>query len=248
MAHGTAESTVPIAFQRPSDTEGKDIAVYTPGYKDIAFTGGPGTTPDPVLVACGATSISGYGIVLGADGKCWLDRNLGASRVATSYNDSSAYGDLYQWGRGNDGHQSRTSSVVAGPVGTNTPGSSFITVADSSPWDWRNPQQTLWSGINGTNNPCPTGFRLPTRPEWSTLLTSSGITNYVTAYNSSLKLTESGHRNYNNASLHDLGTLGYYWSSSYSGVNAYYMAFGSLAYPSFNGYRSYGFSVRCIKN
>ncbi|WP_372934176.1 hypothetical protein, partial [Mariniphaga sediminis] len=35
-------------------------------------------------------------------GKTWMDRNLGASQVATSSTDIAAYGDLYQWGRAAD--------------------------------------------------------------------------------------------------------------------------------------------------
>jgi uncharacterized protein (TIGR02145 family) len=39
-------------------------------------------------------------------GRIWLDRNLGATKVADSHNDvKAAYGYLYQWGRRNDGHQ-----------------------------------------------------------------------------------------------------------------------------------------------
>jgi hypothetical protein len=41
-------------------------------------------------------------------GRVWLDRNLGATQVATSFDDSAAYGDLYQWGRAKDGHEDRT--------------------------------------------------------------------------------------------------------------------------------------------
>lgn len=34
------------------------------------------------------------------------------------------------------------------------------------PYDWRNPKNdNLWHGVSGTNNPCPTGFRLPTERE-----------------------------------------------------------------------------------
>jgi prepilin-type N-terminal cleavage/methylation domain-containing protein len=49
MAHGTAEKTVPVAFQRPSAPTSNDIAVYTPGYASIAFTGGPGTVVPLVI-------------------------------------------------------------------------------------------------------------------------------------------------------------------------------------------------------
>lgn len=44
-------------------------------------------------------------------GHTWMDRNLGASRAATSSTDTEAYGDLYQWGRAADGHQKRTSGT-----------------------------------------------------------------------------------------------------------------------------------------
>ena len=46
--------------------------------------------------------------------KIWLDRNLGATQVATSFNDAASYGDLYQWGRSADGHQLRTSTIYDG--------------------------------------------------------------------------------------------------------------------------------------
>jgi hypothetical protein len=43
----------------------------------------------------------------------WLDRNLGATQVATSLNDSDAYGDLYQWGRAKDGHEKSSTTTIA---------------------------------------------------------------------------------------------------------------------------------------
>ena len=52
-----------------------------------------GNTPSPF--ECGDTitfvyrgSNATYGTVVGANGRCWLDRNLGASRVANSKTDS----------------------------------------------------------------------------------------------------------------------------------------------------------------
>jgi hypothetical protein len=36
-----------------------------------------------------------------------------------------------------------------------------------TPFNWLSTQDnTLWQGVNGTNNPCPTGYRLPTSAEW----------------------------------------------------------------------------------
>ena len=102
-----------------------------------------------------------------ATGKTWMDRNLGASQVATSSTDEDAYGDLYQWGRAADGHQVRTSGTTTTLSNSDTPGHSNFILAPITPYDWRSPQNdNLWQGVSGTNNPCPSGFRLPTLAEW----------------------------------------------------------------------------------
>ena len=51
-----------------------------------------------------------------------MDRNLGASQVATSSDDAASYGDLYQWGRGTDGHQIRTSATTTTLSSADVPG------------------------------------------------------------------------------------------------------------------------------
>ena len=92
-----------------------------------------------------------------------MDRNLGANQVATSSTDANAYGDLYQWGRGNDGHQCRNSSTTSTLSSSDTPPNSNFILSPNAPYDWRTTQNNnLWQGVNGTNNPCPTGFRIPT--------------------------------------------------------------------------------------
>ncbi|GAB1416194.1 hypothetical protein MASR2M117_16000 [Paludibacter sp.] len=96
-------------------------------------------------------------------GKVWMDRNLGASQVATSYNYAASYGDLYQWGRGTDGHEKRTSATTNTLNNTDNPGHGSFIISDSPPYDWQNTQNyNLWQGVNGINNPCPTGYRVPT--------------------------------------------------------------------------------------
>ncbi len=203
-----------------------------------------------------------YGIVIGPEtpARKWLDRNLGATRVATSFDDYQAYGSLFQWGRAADGHQliTHTTATAATPVNGNTsslassdtPGDNLFIKAPSSPYDWRSPQNNnLWQGVNGVNNPCPTGFRLPTNTEQGALITAAGITNSATAYSSSLKLTVGGVRNSSDASLANLGTFGYYWSSSVSVANALYFYFNASAvHPAYAGIRASGYSVRCVKD
>ncbi|MBE8189724.1 MAG: hypothetical protein HAW58_02385 [Candidatus Thioglobus sp.] len=46
----------------------------------------------------------------GGRDRVWMDRNLGAQRVARSSTDADAFGYLYQWGRAADGHQQRNSN------------------------------------------------------------------------------------------------------------------------------------------
>jgi len=158
-----------------------------------------------------------YGATSTADGRVWLDRNLGATRAATASNDSQAYGWSFQWGRGADGHQYLTSLTTATLSGANTPGhANFIT----SSGDWRNPRNdSLWQGLAGINNPCPPGFRIPTGPEWTTFFTSSSVTNLGTAYSSALKMVGSGLREYSSGVQNYVGN-GYYWSSTISGSSA----------------------------
>ena len=80
-------------------------------------------------------------VVNSTTGKTWMDRNLGASQVATSSTDAAAYGDLYQWGRGADGHQIRTSGTTATLSSTDQPGNGNFILAPNSPYDWRSPQK-----------------------------------------------------------------------------------------------------------
>jgi uncharacterized protein (TIGR02145 family) len=212
----------------------------------------------PILGADGLT----YGIVMGPEAtpKKWLDRNMGATRVATSFDDYQSYGNLYQWGRGADGHQliTHTTATAATPVNGNTstlatsdtPGDNLFIKQLSSPYDWRNPKNdNLWQGVNGTNNVCPAGFRLPTNTEQGALVTAAGITNSATAYSSSLKLTAAGYRDFSDASLNYLGVGGYYWSSSVSGTNALYLLFyASSVNPANVSNRAGGLTVRCLKD
>jgi uncharacterized protein (TIGR02145 family) len=125
-------------------------------------------------------------------GKIWMDRNLGATRAATSSTDADAYGHLYQWGRASDGHQVRTSPTTSVLSSSDTPGhGSFILVAN--PYDWRSPQNTnLWQEVNGTNNPCPNGYRLPTEAEWNAERASWSSNNSAGAFASPLKLPVAG--------------------------------------------------------
>ncbi|MCF8298849.1 MAG: fibrobacter succinogenes major paralogous domain-containing protein [Saprospiraceae bacterium] len=182
-------------------------------------------------------------------GKIWMDRNLGATQVATSNNDAASYGDLYQWGRGSDGHQIRTSGTTSTLSSTDVPGhANFITV-NSGNYDWRSPQNNnLWQGVYGVNNPCPTAYRLPTETEWTAEKATWSSNNAAGAYASLLKLPVAGSRDYSGGSLNGVGSNGYYWSSTVVGASSRFLYFTSGAAFMGSYFRAYGYSVRCIKD
>ena len=201
-----------------------------------------------------ATTTLYYGTVLAADGNCWLDRNLGATEVANSSADYNAYGSLFQWGRGADGHQlviwtASDSGTLVYPAtttlsSTDNPGFNDFIIGSN---DWRSPDNNnLWQGVNGVNNPCPVGFAVPTRVQWQALLIAEGITSPATGYNSSLKLTTTGYITTPNGVFNPPAPNLYYWSRTIA-INA------ALVYVVDNGsllalYRGSGFPVRCIQN
>jgi uncharacterized protein (TIGR02145 family) len=193
--------------------------------------------------------------------KIWMDRNLGATRVATSSTDYLAYGSLYQWGRGSDGHEliTWTSGTTGASVnGTTTttlsstdrPGNGNFITTNSVNYDWRSPKNdNLWQGVAGVNNPCPTGYRIPTEAEWDAEnLSWNSNNNAAGAFASPLKLPMAGRRR-NDGSFQDVGTYGYYWSSTVSSSSVLSLYFNSsTASTIYSWYRGYGNSVRCIKD
>jgi len=182
-------------------------------------------------------------------GKTWMDRNLGATQVATSSTDAASYGDLYQWGRRADGHQCRTPAATSTLSSIDQPTHGDFIIAPNAPYDWRSPQNTnLWQGVNGINNPCPSGYRIPTEPELEAERSSWSSNNSAGAFASPLKLPVAGLRNNSNGSLGVVGAFGHNWSSTVSGTGSRYLYFGSSD-AEMNGYdRALGFSVRCIKD
>ena len=183
-------------------------------------------------------------------GEIWMDRNLGASQVATSSTDATAYGDLYQWGRLTDGHEDRGSGTTTTLSSTDDPGHGNFILVTSTPYDWRSPQNdNLWQGVSGINNPCPGGFRLPTDVEWDAeRLSWAPNNNAAGAYGSSLKLTVGGYRGRSNGLLYGIGNSGSYWSGTISGSFARVLYFNSSNATINNTGRANGMSVRCIKD
>lgn len=178
-----------------------------------------------------------------------MDRNLGAAQVATSATDEAAYGDYFQWGRGRDGHQKAASTTTTTQSPGDNPGhNQFI----SGSADWRaTHNDSLWQGVDGVNNPCPAGFRVPTSLELDTERLSWGSNDTGGAFASPLRLVLAGYRDKNaGAALGNLDTVAHYWSSTVNSIKANVLYFDSNSDSGtiYGNFRAYGFSVRCIKD
>ncbi|MBE8190466.1 MAG: hypothetical protein HAW58_06425, partial [Candidatus Thioglobus sp.] len=185
----------------------------------------------------------------------WMDRNLGAERVATSAADADGFGGLYQFGRPTDGHQLRNSGKTATRASNISPNhADFIT--KSTVGDWLAAgvdnngaiRAAIWSSTDGSGI-CPTGFRVPLIAEleaeaaaWTPQDDPAG------AFNSSLKLPTAGFR------LHSGSVIPrfVYKSASIEPVQNTFNLI-SLYYSNPDIERSasafnYGQAVRCIQN
>jgi prepilin-type N-terminal cleavage/methylation domain-containing protein/uncharacterized protein (TIGR02145 family) len=191
-----------------------------------------------------------YGTVLNSTTtRCWLDRNLGATQVAMSDSDVDSYGNLFQWGRLDDGHQNRASLTTSTLATTDFPGHSSFILRASYPFNWRNPQNNdLWQGLNGINNPCPSGFRVPTATEWISEISSWSAGNRLAAFASPLKLVGAGQRSATNGAISATFTNGFYWSSTLDNDYSLFLDLYTSGAQMNSGPMGAGYSVRCIKD
>jgi uncharacterized protein (TIGR02145 family) len=201
-----------------------------------------------------------YGTVTTATGKVWIDRNLGASRVATSVTDASAYGDYYQWGRPADGHQTKYLTNNNSTGFTNTKSSTSVPSTDLwiAPLDGSNDwlstaDNTLWTGANPANNPCPAGFRIPTLAEWQAEQARFTTNNASGAFSYSLKLTMPGWlEGFSNsgAGFMVTGSGGFYLTqtANTNGSVQYFGINSGNVWTDTNLYKRQGLSCRCIQN
>jgi hypothetical protein len=199
-----------------------------------------------------------------ATGKTWMSYNVGASGIPTSLTDTAGYGFLFQWGRRADGHQyvrptpSGTTTTFATNSTPSNGGLFIIGQLTTAFYNWQKPRNDLlWGitgtppsgGVNGNNNPCPTGFRVPTNAEFDTEIVSWATPkNGDAAFNSTLKLTFCGIRS-DNGTLSGAGTEGWYWVSQGAAGVYYFKRITSTGMTTNTTARAANaMAIRCIKH
>jgi len=230
---------------------------------------GPTVDPGPAEGSTGVVNFNyrgqqvSYTTVRAGDGKIWLQQNLGSPQVAMAVWDEASFGDYFQWGRWDDGHQVRTSSTIPGgpsllnPSNISSGNPNWIGGATTGTWWWGTGglSTDTWSGSSATStngkDPCVAlgaGWRSPTAADWQNLKNYDDLDGALAAYMSNLKLPAGGFRDAGGWVYG--GGESYYWSATASGSNAIGVFISDNTYlaslePS---YRAAGFNCRCLKD
>ena len=175
------------------------------------------------------------------------------------------FGYLFQWGRTADGHQLLNSPTTTTLSSSDISGNGSFILSPITR-DWRSTQNdNLWGATKTANDPCPTGWRVPTEAEWASIYGSSdpnpatAVSNKWQWINTTatggfqigdfLFLPAAGFRFCTDGSFYAVGVTGSYWSTTISNdiTDMYDLYFGNtFVIPLTDGSRAHGMSVRCI--
>jgi len=178
-------------------------------------------------------------------------------------------GGYWQWGRKGpdpgEWYNTNTANFAHGPTG---PGAADANDGAVTGWDGTDAPDGAWSDASKTaNDPCPAGYRVPTKSDWdgvvanntqSTVGTWSSFpddpVNYSVAlkFGDKLMLPAAGIRDNFNGALSGRGYEGHWWSSSESSASTAWHLYlpsnssSATMYAYGMSSRSLGQSVRCV--
>jgi len=174
-----------------------------------------------------------YGMVttsLSGASKCWITQNLGSTNQASSATDNTAAAAGWYW------QFNRKQGYKVGP----TPAWTITSISESSDWLAAKDPCTIELG---------TGWRIPTKTEWTNADANGPWANYTDTYNSVLKLHAAGFLNITDGLLNLRGDVGCYWSSSQDGSTHGSDLIFSSGNSNMNGIdKASGLSVRCLRD
>ncbi len=252
----------------------KGLMVYDEFNNCIRFYNGTGWSA--CIDGTYATNTGCYALVDATTYKDFLCHNLGADNSLDPHIPAlGLLGGYVQWGRRgpNTTDDSRndwqtavnTSNFAAAPTLVDPNENTIIGWSQFDALDGSWNSGTEAAPVKETADPCPTGFRVPSRAEWQAvydynIVSRTGIVWNLGNYGSAihwgdattpkiLTLPVAGFRNKDDGDLDGHGVDGYYWSSTEDDIGvSYYLDFnfGSVD-PSASSERTKGFSVRCIE-
>lgn len=192
--------------------------------------------------------------------QCWMKENLNiGTRISGSSNQTNnatiekycysnsdtqcdVYGGIYQW---NEMMGYATSAGVQGIC----------------PFGWHLPTDAEWTALTGyvslqpeylcNSNATYIAKALAATTTWNTYSSACTVGNDPSANNATGFTALPGGGRYNDGSFYFLGNNGYWWSSTESTAsNAWHrgMYYYSVTVTQSNNDKSFGFSVRCLKN
>ena len=230
--------------------------------------GDPGA--EPGSLGCVTFTYQGqqvtYQTVRAKDGKIWIQQNLGSPQVAFGEMDQASYGDYFQWGRWDDGHQVRNSPTTTGGPSLLNPSNipsgypNFIkgTTASTKWWGVGGLATDSWSGAEASStngkDPCAVlgaGWRLPTAAEWQNISFQEDLFGTLAAFDSNLKLAAAGYRYSLDGGLINWNSdIGYYWTSTATDNSNAKVFFYDVNYNAgvVVSERGQGYSCRCLKD
>jgi uncharacterized protein (TIGR02145 family) len=213
---------------------------------------------DATFDTCGAYVAPGVWKEFDCYNLAAIGKETGADPFSPSWELNGGY---WQWGRKGpdpdqeDWYNTNTMHFAHGPTG---PGETEANSGFLSGWDSSYAPDGAWSDSHKTSNdPCPVGFRVPTKSQWHGVSDnntqsivgtwSDSTTNYNSArfFGNNLMLQAAGSHNRDNGAMSPRGSSGFYWSSS-GGGGAWYLYFSRSEVTSYDGYRQHGFSIRCV--